>query len=270
MAKQILPFIKDRPMVLRRYPDGVTGEAFFQKDAGEGAPEWMGTVAVYSEERREETHYLLANNLSALLYLTNLGCIDHNPWSSRRQNLDSPDYVFFDLDPTEGAKFSTVVAVAQALRAKLAELGLSVFMKTSGATGFHLYLPLKPGYSYEQVRTFADIVARLVAAKEAKRVTLERSVGKRARGKVYIDAAQNAYGRPLASVYSARAFPAATVSAPVAATELRASLSPERFTLKTMPKRLKERGDLWKDFWKMRQRLEAAIEKLSEEVQRQR
>jgi bifunctional non-homologous end joining protein LigD len=269
MAKHILPFLKDRPMVLRRYPDGVTGEAFFQKDAAEGAPEWMETVTVYSEDRREETHYLLANNLPALLYLTNLGCIDHNPWSSRRENLDSPDYVFFDLDPTEGAKFSTVVAVARALRAKLAELGLDVFMKTSGATGFHLYLPLKPGYSYEQVRTFADIVARLVATTESQRVTQERSVGKRARGTVYIDAAQNAYGRPLASVYSVRAFPAATVSAPVVSTELRATLRPERFNLKTMAARLEKRGDLWKEFWKKRQRLEKAIEKLSEQVQRQ-
>ncbi len=269
-AKRILPFLKDRPMVLRRYPDGVTGEAFFQKDAGEGALEWMETVAVYSDERRKETHYFLANDLPALLYLTNLGCIDHNPWSSRRQNLESPDYVFFDLDPTEGTRFSTVVAVARALRAKLEELGMAVFMKTSGATGFHLYLPLKPGYSYEQVRTFADIVARLVATKEGKRVTQERSVGKRARGKVYIDAAQNAYGRPLASVYSVRAFPAATVSAPVAATELRATLRPERFTVKTMAARLEQRGDLWKEFWKKRQRLENAIERLTKEVQRLR
>ena len=267
MAELVLPYLKDRPLVLRRYPDGIEGEAFFQKEAGEGVPEWLTTVAVHSEERREEVHYFVANDRAALLYLTNLGCIDHNPWSSRRNNLESPDYVFFDLDPTNGTKFSTVVAVAQALYAKLRRLGLRVFVKTSGATGLHLYLPLERDYSYEQVRAFAEIVARLVGSKERERVTQERAVGKRARGKVYIDVHQNAFGRPLAAPYTVRAFPQASVSAPLEPGELRASLRPERFNLKTILRRVEQRGDPWADFWNQRQRLEDATKRLSEELQ---
>jgi bifunctional non-homologous end joining protein LigD len=270
MADLVLPYLEDRPLVLRRYPDGIEGEAFFQKEAGESAPEWLTTVAVQSEERREEVHYFVANNRAALLYLTNLGCIDHNPWSSRRDHLESPDYVFFDLDPTDGTKFSTVVAVARALYAKLERLGLRVFAKTSGATGLHLYLPLERGYSYEQVRTFAEIVARLVGNKERERVTPERTVSKRARGKVYIDVHQNAFGRPLAAPYTVRAFPQASVSAPLEPGELRSSLRPERFNLETMSQRVEQRGDPWADFWRARQRLEDATESLSADLQRRR
>jgi bifunctional non-homologous end joining protein LigD len=270
MADRVLPFLKDRPLVLRRYPEGIEGESFFQKDAGESVPEWMETVAVHSEERREEIHYYVANSRAALLYLTNLGCIDHNPWSSRRDNLDTPDYVFFDLDPAEGSKFATVVAVARAVDARLLALGLTVYLKTSGATGLHLYLPIERRYSYEQVRAFGEIVARLVASEESELVTQERAVGKRARGKIYIDVHQNAFGRPLAAPYTVRAFPQASVSAPLEPRELRASLRPEKFNLKTMFARLEKRGDLWTDFWKRRQRLEKATQRLSQEVGRRR
>jgi len=262
VADRLLPFLKDRPLVLRRYPDGITGEAFFQKDAGEAAPEWMETVGVYSEERREEIQYFVANDRAALLYLTNLGCIDHNPWASRRDDLEHPDYVFFDLDPAEGTKFSAVVAVARAVYARLRALGLVPFVKTSGATGIHLYLPLERRYTYEQARTFAAIVGQLVAAELPRLVTQERAVGQRARGKVYIDAYQNAYGRPLAAPYTVRAFAKAPVSAPLAPDQLRPSLKPEQFNLKNFLAPLEKRGDPWADFWKKRQRLEAATEKL--------
>lgn len=259
MADRVLPFLRERPLVLRRYPEGTAGESFFQKEAGEAVPEWMETVGVYSEERREVIRYFVANDRAALLYLTNLGCIDHNPWASRRDNLEQPDYAVFDLDPSEGTEFSTVVAVGQAVWKKLQELGLTVFLKTSGATGLHLYVPLERRYSYEQVRTFAEIVARLVAATEPERVTQERAPGKRARGKVYIDVFQNAYGRPVAAPYVVRAFAKAPVSAPLAPKELRASLRPERFHLKSIFTRLEKHGDLWTDFWEKRQPLEDAI-----------
>src|SRR5262249_9085884 len=149
MAEYVLPFLEGRPLVLRRYPNGITGAPFFQKDAGETVPEWMETVKIYSEDKRRETPYFVANDRAALLYLTNLGCIDHNPWSSSRDHLEHPDYFFFDLDPTAGTEYTTVVEVAQAVLEKLRALDLVVYLKTSGATGLHMYLPVERVYTYE-------------------------------------------------------------------------------------------------------------------------
>jgi bifunctional non-homologous end joining protein LigD len=262
MADLVLPFLQGRPLVLRRYPNGITGTPFFQKDAGETIPEWMETVDIYSKEKHREVPYFVADDRASLLYLTNLGCIDHNPWSSQRDDLAHPDYLFFDLDPTEGTAYSTVVEVAQAVFKKLHALELTVYIKTSGATGLHLYVPVERGYTYEQVRAFAEIIARLVAREHAQKVTQQRAVEKRPPGSVLIDVSQNAEGRPLAAVYTVRAFPHAPVSAPISPGELKRSLRPEKLNLKTTPVRVEKRGDLWADFWKKRQRLEEALERL--------
>src|SRR6266404_2591303 len=160
MADFILPFLRDRALVLRRYPDGIKGQAFFQKDVREGLPEWFKTVPVDSEHRGVEIHYATANDRASLLFLTGLGCIDHNPWSNRYADLDHPDYFFFDLDPSDGMEFSVVVTIARALHEKLEELRLASFLKTSGATGIHIYIPVEPVYTYEQLRTFGEIIAR--------------------------------------------------------------------------------------------------------------
>jgi bifunctional non-homologous end joining protein LigD len=268
MADYVLPFLKDRPLVLRRYPDGIKGQAFFQKNMNEslGLPDWFQTVPIDSESKGQQMPYAVANDRASLLYLTGLGCIDHNPWSSRYPDLAHPDYFFFDLDPSEGTEFSVVVAIAKALHEKLEELKLNVFLKTSGATGMHLYLPVEPVYTYEQLRTFAEIVARMVSAENAKLVTNERTVSKRPAGRVLIDVAQNAEGRPLAAPYVVRAFPKAPVSTPLHPRELRASLKPEKLNIKTLPERLKQEGDLWADFWKRRQRLDAAINIMSGDI----
>jgi bifunctional non-homologous end joining protein LigD len=266
IADYILPFLKERPLVLRRYPDGMGGNSFFQKDIREGLPEWFETVAIPSEGKAEEIHYAIANDRASLLFLTGLGCIDHNPWTSRRDDIDHPDYFFFDLDPADGTDFSVVIKVAQALYKKLDEIGLRVFLKTSGATGFHMYLPVENAYTYEQLRTFAEIVARMVASEKPELVTQERTVAKRPAGRVLIDVHQNAHGRPLAAPYSVRAFLKAPVSTPVLPSELRESLRPEKFNLKTLFARLEKKGDLWRDFWKSRQTLEKAIEQLSKGV----
>lgn len=268
VARYILPFLKDRPLVLRRYPNGITGESFFQKDAGEAAPAWIETVSIDSEGKQKPIRYFLAGGRPALLYLTNLGCIDHNPWSSRVDDLEHPDYFFFDLDPSEGTDFDTVLEVARAVEERLLALGLTVYLKTSGATGLHLYIPVERRYTFEDVRTFADIIGRLVAAREPKRVTQERSVEKRPRGTVLIDAYQNSSGRPLATVYAVRAFPGAPVSTPISSRELREDLRPERLNIRSVFERIEKRGDLWGDFWKNRQRLESALEKLGQEVRR--
>jgi bifunctional non-homologous end joining protein LigD len=263
MADFILPFLRDRALVLRRYPDGIKGQAFFQKDLREGVPDWFKTVPLDSEHRGEVIHYATANDRASLLFLTGLGCIDHNPWSNRYADLDHPDYFFFDLDPSDGTEFSVVVTIARALHEKLEELRLASFLKTSGATGMHIYIPVEPIYTYEQLRTFGEIVARTVTAEHPNLVTNERSVAKRPAGRVLIDVQQNAHGRPLAAAYSVRAFPQAPVSTPLLPRELRPSLRPETLNIKSLFARLKEKGDLWRDFWNQRQRLEDAIESLS-------
>ena len=266
MADFVLPFLRDRPLVLRRYPDGIKGQAFFQKDLREGIPEWFTTMLVDSEKRGEEIHYATANDRASLLFLTGLGCIDHNPWSSRYADLEHPDYFFFDLDPSEGTDFSVVVTIARVLHEKLEELRLVSFLKTSGATGIHLYIPVEPVYTYEQLRTFAEIVARTVTAEHSNLVTNERSVARRPAGRVLIDVQQNALGRPLAAPYAVRAFPQAPVSTPLLPRELRPGLRPASLNIKTVFARLKEKGDLWGNFWERRQRLENAIESLSRRV----
>jgi bifunctional non-homologous end joining protein LigD len=266
MADLILPFLRDRPLVLRRYPDGIKGQAFFQKDLREGVPDWFVTVPIESEEKGKEIHYATASDRASLLYLTSLGCIDHNPWSSRLHDLDHPDYFFFDLDPSEGTDFSVAVTIARALEEELKELRLASFLKTSGATGIHIYIPVEPVYTYEQLRTFAEIVARTVATRHPNLVTNERSVARRPAGRILIDVQQNAHGRPLAAPYAVRAFPKAPVSAPVLPAELRTNLRPEDLNMTTIFARLKKKGDLWGDFWKRRQRLEQAVELLSERV----
>ena len=265
-ADYILPFLKDRPLVLRRYPDGIKGQAFFQKDLREGLPEWFRTVPIDSEGQGKEIHYAMANDKASLLFLTGLGCIDHNPWSCRVEDLEHPDYFFFDLDPSDGTEFSVVVTIARALHEKLAELGLAHFLKTSGATGFHIFIPVEPVYNYEQLRTFAEIVARTVIEKHKNLVTQERIVAKRPAGRVLIDVQQNAHGRPLAAAYAVRAFPKAPVSTPVLPAELKSSLRPEHLNIRSTLVRLEKKGDLWQKFWKSRQRLEDAIERLSRQL----
>jgi bifunctional non-homologous end joining protein LigD len=266
IADYILPFLRDRALVLRRYPDGIKGQAFFQKDMKEGLPDWFITALIPSETKGQPLKAPTANDRASLLYLTGLGCIDQNPWSNRLDDTDHPDYFFFDLDPSDGTEFSVVVTIARALYEELTELKLTSFLKTSGATGIHIFLPVEPVYTYEQLRTFGEIVARTVSAKHRQLVTNERIVSKRPAGRVLIDVQQNAHGRPLAAAYSVRAFPKAPVSAPILPKELRATLKPETLNMKTIFGRLKEKGDLWADFWEKRQRLEEAIELLSSRI----
>jgi bifunctional non-homologous end joining protein LigD len=262
VAPLLLPFLKDRPLVLRRYPNGIHGASFFQKDADKHAPEWIKTVPIMSEDTGKPTHYIIANDRATLLYLTNLGCIDHNPWSSRIGSLEHPDYVFFDLDPTPNTPFKTVMKLAEVLLSILEKVRLQAFAKTSGATGFHIFVPVEPRYTFEQARTFVEAVASIVNTKYPELLTAERSVRKRPDGRIYLDAHQNSSGQSLATVYTVRAFPHAPVSAPVRASEVRAAFTPEKWNLRTMPKRIQTVGDLWANFWKRPQELEPAAERL--------
>ncbi len=258
----MLPFLKDRPMVLRRYPNGIQEKAFFQKEASDSIAEWLDRAIVHSEERDGDMPYVMANDLASLLYLTNLGCIDHNPWSSRSESQGTPDYVFFDLDPTPGTPFTTVLQIARSIQAILQSIRLTCFLKTSGASGFHIFVPLKPEYSYEQTRVFAELVGRMASDELPRLITFERIVHKRPRGRVLMDALQNARGKPLATIYSVRAYPHAPVSTPVTVAELKKDFLPEQWNLNTLERRLKDVGDLWKDFWSKRQSLSAPLELL--------
>jgi bifunctional non-homologous end joining protein LigD len=266
MAPFILSFLKDRPLVLRRYPNGIEGDAFFQKDVGKGVPDWIQTAAITSESKGSKIHYFLANDLPALLYLTNLGCIDHNPWSSRYDDQEHPDYIFFDLDPSAGAEFASVVKLARALTERLESLRLRVFVKTSGATGLHIFIPIRPHYGYEQVRQFVELVATWTARDYPELITTERSLSKRPQRSIYVDAHQNSRGQSLASVYSVRAFPHAPVSAPVSFRELNAKLRADTWNIKSLPARVKKIGDLWARFWKERQDLEHAVQTLEKKL----
>jgi bifunctional non-homologous end joining protein LigD len=262
----MLPFLKDRPMVLRRYPNGIREKAFFQKEAPDSIPDWLGRATVYSEERGRDMPYIMANDLAAVIYLTNLGCIDHNPWSSRAESQDFPDYVFFDLDPTPGTPFSTVLQIARAIHAILDSIRLKCYLKTSGASGFHIFVPLESQYTYEQTRVFAELVGRMASDELPGLITFERIVSKRPRGKVLMDALQNARGKPLATVYSARAYPGAPVSTPVTPAELKKEFAADQWTIKTLETRLRKVGNLWEGFWKNRQSLSQALELLDQKL----
>jgi len=259
-APMILPFLKDRPLVLRRYPNGIEGESFFQKDAGKDTPDWVKTVSIVSEDRGRTVRYIIANDCATLVYLANLGCIDHNPWSSRYNDQEHPDYIFFDLDPTEGTPFSTVVKFGKLFLEALAKLKIAAFAKTSGATGFHIFIPIEPKYTFEQARLFVQAVSSIVSKKNPGVLTSERTVRKRARGSIYVDAHQNSRGQSLACAYSVRAFPHAPVSTPVRLSDLRGDLQPEKWNVNSIRRRVEAVGDLWAGFWKSHQRLESLLE----------
>ena len=261
IAPNILPFLKDRPMVLKRHPNGIDGEFFFQKEAPKSRPEWVQTVEIFSKERGAAIPYLLANDLATLLYMTNLGCIDHNPWSSRFDDEEHPDYLFFDLDPTDGAIFADVLRVASAIHEELQALKIYSFLKTSGASGFHIYVPIERKYTYEDVRLFAGGIGQRVQAELPEIVTFERTVSKRRKGTVLVDAVQNAKGKPLAAPYSLRPLVGAPVSTPVTAPEIKRKFLPEDMNIHTIFKRLSKQGDLWKEFWASAQTLEGAVER---------
>jgi bifunctional non-homologous end joining protein LigD len=261
VAPLILPFLHDRPLVLRRYPNGIDGKAFFQKDAAKDTPDWVKTATIRSEDKNKPIRYIVANDRATLLYLTNLGCIDHNPWSSRYGDQDHPDYIFFDLDPTPGTPFATVAKTGRLLLNELARLGMTAFTKTSGATGLHIFLPVEPRYTYEQARMFVQAVAATVDKEHPRLITFERNVRRRPDGMIYMDAHQNSRGQSLASVYSIRAFPHGPVSAPVKATELTRDLQPEKWNLKSMTQRIRQAGDLWANFWKQRQTFESLLKR---------
>ncbi|MGE5681404.1 MAG: DNA ligase D, partial [Bacillota bacterium] len=244
ISKYMLPYLKNRPHTLLRHPNGINEESFFQKDLGETAPEWIQTVNILSESNRREVRYLVCTNKASLLYMVNLGCIEINPWSSKINKLDNPDYMVIDLDPLE-IEFEKVIQTALVVKEVLDQAKVKSYCKTSGSTGLHIYVPLKGNYEFDVVKKFAHMIAKMVNQKLPEITSLERSPAKR-RGKVYIDYLQNKIGSTVAAPYSVRPRAGAPVSAPLLWKEVKTGLNPDKFTIKNIIKRLEKNGDFFK------------------------
>jgi bifunctional non-homologous end joining protein LigD len=233
----LLPYLHDRPIVMTRYPDGIAGKSFFQKDAPSFAPGWVRLERIWSEHAEREIDYFVCDDLETLLYVVNLGSIPLHVWSSRVASLERPDWCILDLDP-KGAPFRDVVKVAQTIHALCGEIGLPDFVKTSGATGLHVLLPLGGQCTYAESRAFGEILAKVVEQELPEIATTKRMIGSRG-GKVYVDYLQNGHGRTIAGPFSARPLSGATASAPLEWREVSAKLDPKKFTIQTLPARMK-------------------------------
>jgi bifunctional non-homologous end joining protein LigD len=205
--------------------------------------------------------YIVCNNKATLLYLNNLGCIEINPWNSRLKHLDNPDYLVIDIDPSDKNSFEEVIDVALAVKEVLDSAGAPSYCKTSGATGLHVYVPLRAAYSYDQVRTLAELIARLTEEQLPELSTTERSLNKR-KNRIYIDYLQNKRGQTLSSVYSLRPVPGASISTPLEWKEVKPGLHPLQFNLATIAKRLDKKGDLFAGVLKEKLNLRTALKRL--------
>jgi bifunctional non-homologous end joining protein LigD len=237
----LLRYLRDRPVVLTRYPDGIDGKSFFQKDAPGFAPSWLRTERMWSENAEREIDHFVADSEEALLFLINLGTIPLHVWASRTATMERPDWCILDLDP-KGAPFTQVVEVALAVRGVCEEIALPAYIKTSGSTGLHVLVPLGRVCTFDQARTLGELLARVVTGRVREIATIERVVGKRG-GRVYVDYLQNGHGKLLAAPFSARPVPGALVSTPLAWKEVTKKLDPTRFTLATVPKRMAKLKD---------------------------
>ena len=246
VSPALLPAIADRPLALKRYPNGVDGHAFFQQNAGDHPPAGVRVTAIETEEEGKQPR-LVGGDLPTLLYTVQLGTIAVNAWHSRVGSLDWPDYTILDLDPGPRAPFSRVVQVARWVREELDALGLHGVAKTSGSRGLHVVVPLPRRTGYDASAALAERVARRVADAHPKEATVARSIGDRPPGAIYVDHLQNARGKTLASVFSVRAKPGATVSTPVSWRQLTPSFDPTALTLATVPKRLARAAALWRE-----------------------
>jgi len=245
ISPYLIPHLLDRPLVLERFPNGIYGESFYQKDVPDHAPEWIRTQEIWSGDVERHIRYFIGADREQLLYIANSGNIQQNPWMSRVQHLDDPDYLVFDLDPVE-APFATVQKVAVVLKGVLDELGLRGYPKTSGASGIHVHLPvLENTFTYEDVRVFAEAIASIVVQRLPEYATIERVVKKRKAHEVYVDYLQNIRGKTVASVYSPRPRPGAPVSTPLKWEEFKRPIDPKEFTIKTIFGRLDKYGDLF-------------------------
>jgi bifunctional non-homologous end joining protein LigD len=246
LAPVLLPHVRDRAMVMKRYPQGAAGPFFFMKRAPEPRPEWIEICSI-EHESGNVIPFPIVQDEASLLWLVNLGCIDLNPWYARCDDTDRPDFLHFDLDPVPGATFEKVLEAALTVRDGLAGLGMTSYAKTTGSKGVHVYVPIERGPTQKEVWTFAKNVAHGLAQLRPALLTAEYRIAKRPPGRVLVDYNQNAWGRTLASVYSVRPSPRAAVSAPVTWREVERGVAIDDFRIDNMPARVKKHGDLWAD-----------------------
>jgi bifunctional non-homologous end joining protein LigD len=257
----ILPHLQDRPLSLKRYPNGIHSDFFFQKRSAESFPDWLQTESIYSEHNQAPINYAVCNDRASLVYLTNLGCIDQNPWMSRVGLLESPDFILIDLDPQD-CPYDLIVEAALLVQDKLERIKLTGYPKTTGGDGMHIYIPIENRYTYEQARIFAELLGRLAVAERPDLFTTPRSVSKREKGRVYFDHLQIGAGKTIAAPYVLRAYDGAPVSTPLKWDEVRPGLTPQQFHIGNALERFAKVGDLFEDVLKKRQRIEKPLEKL--------
>ena len=245
---------------MRRNPDGIKNEGFFQKDVEGKVPKWVKTRKIKSSSKGESIEYLLCQDKETLIYMANLGCIEINPWSSRVGSINNPDYIIFDLDPNE-ASIKDLITTALKVKEILDSLGIKGYLKTSGGKGLHVFIPIQPKYTYSQSRDFSHIISQAVNTALPKITSLERSPSKR-KGKIYLDFLQNGKGKTMACAYSLRPREGATASTPLEWEELTEKLNLKDYNIKTLPERVKQKGDLWKNFFKDAVGLKTVLDKL--------
>ncbi len=257
MAPYILPHLYNRPIVMKRYPDGLKGAPFYQKECPEYAPSWVRRVPV--EHSEKVVNYIICNDKVTLLWLANQACIEMHAWLARIDNLESPDLAVMDLDPAGGATFRDTMEIALLVRRVLDEYGIKSFPKTSGASGMHLFIPIKPVYTWQQVTGAMKYIAELVVGVYPSKATTERKVEKR-HDKVYLDYLQNGRGKTMAFQYSLRPLQGAPVSTPLHWSEVETGdIHPMYFTMETIFNRLQSEGDIFKRVLEMRQSLDDVL-----------
>jgi bifunctional non-homologous end joining protein LigD len=245
VADALLPHLKDRAMVMKRYPNGTRGKCFFMKRTPSPRPDWIETCDIMHKSGNL-IDFPMAQELASLLWLVNLGCIDLNQWYARCDDVDRPDYLHFDLDPVKGADFIRVRETAVVVRQALEAEGMPTLVKTSGSKGLHLYVPIVRGPLQKEVWRFAKALAKRLAARHPALITAEYRIADRPHGRVLVDYNQNAWGRTLASIYSVRPTEDATVSTPVTWEEVSGGVEIADFRMDNVPARVRKLGDLWK------------------------
>jgi len=245
VAHVLLPHVKDRAMVMKRYPNGAAGDFFFMKRAPSPRPSWIELCSIWHGSGNV-IDFPIIQDLPALLWVINLGCIDLNQWYARCDDVDRPDYLHFDLDPVPGATWENVLQTALVVRDALDSLGMPSYPKTTGSKGIHIYVPIVRGPTQKQVWTLAKEIAHVLASANPELITAIYKVAKRPKGRVLVDYNQNAWGRTLASIYSVRPTPKACVSTPVTWKEIEKGVRIEDFHLRNVRKRIEKLGDLWK------------------------
>jgi bifunctional non-homologous end joining protein LigD len=244
VEEAILPVMRDRPLVLKRYPDGIEGQSFYQQKAPDKVPPAVRAETIRNEQG-EQQRRLIGGDLATLLYIVQLGAVSVDPWHSRVPKLELADFTILDLDPGPKAPFSRVVEVAKLVHEELEALELTAVAKTSGSSGMHIVIPLRPGVSDETAVLSAQLIATRVATRAPSIATIERSVSARPAGTVYVDYLQNIRAKTVAAAYAVRARPGAPVSTPLEWKEIDSALDPRDFTIATVPERLRRRGDIW-------------------------